>query len=63
MATFRSSPESPGAAAARRALEWRKGKPTENDRPPPSTLGCRARVLPGQLDFGGHEHGKKPTYA
>ncbi len=54
---FRSS-ESRGVAAAQRFfLKARKGKPTENDRPPPSTLpGRSARVLPGQLDIHGREH-------
>jgi hypothetical protein len=54
---FPSSRESLGVIAARRALRGAKAKPTERDRPPPSTLpGRRGRVLPGQLDLAGREH-------
>ena len=48
--TERSNRKSAGMAVAMRSLGRRKGKPTESDRPPPSTFpGRRIRVLPGQL--------------
>jgi hypothetical protein len=49
-------PTPPGVKKALQALRLPKRKPTDADRPPPSTFpGRKAKVLPGQLDFEGHE--------
>jgi hypothetical protein len=46
-----------GISAARRALGFRKGPPTESDRPPLSVFsGKRHKLLAGQLDIFGEEH-------
>jgi hypothetical protein len=47
-----------GMADALRARKLRKGLPAEKDAPPPSVFpGTRPKVLPGQLDVFGREHG------
>jgi len=48
------------ADALRLRLRGRKGPATEKDRPPLSVLpGRRIRILKGQLDLDGNEHGKE----
>jgi hypothetical protein len=50
-----------GISEARRALNLRKGAPTDDDRPPPSVFpGKKNRPIPGQLDLFGGEHGTRP---
>jgi len=50
--------ESPGLVAAKKALRAPTGK-ADSYRPPVSVLdGPQIRILPGQLDLDGHEHGK-----
>lgn len=45
-----------GVSAALRALQGGQGKPTDDDRPSPSTFpGRQPTLLPGQLDLDGHE--------
>jgi hypothetical protein len=58
MTTYRS--RRPGASLALRealrALKLEARKPTDADRPPPSTFpGRKVSVRPGQLDFEGRE--------
>jgi len=49
----RDRPLSPGLAEALRLLRLEKRRPTEADRPPPSTLpGRKLRPLAGQLELG-----------
>jgi hypothetical protein len=50
--------ESPGLAAARRLVRADKGPPPEGYWPPAQVLrGRRVKVIPGQLDLDGNEHG------
>lgn len=51
-------PDNPGLREAVQAKRKRRqGKPTEADKPRPSTFkGRKVKVLPGQLDVDGNEH-------
>jgi hypothetical protein len=47
-------------ADAIRASKLKPRKPTEGDRPPPSTMpGRRPRLLDGQIDIFGVEHRRR----
>ncbi len=55
-------PDSPGIAAALRALRGRKGPATEGDRPPVSPApGRKVKPIKGQLDLDGNEHLPEPV--
>jgi hypothetical protein len=48
--------DKPPMREALRALKQRPGKPTEDERPPPSVFpGRKHEPLPGQLDIFGRE--------
>jgi len=51
-----------GISAALRALKQRPGPPTEHDRPRPSVFpGKKVKLIPGQLDLAGNQHGEQPS--
>jgi hypothetical protein len=50
-----------GLAAALRLLSAARRRPDDADRPPPSTFaGKKVRLIPGQIDLYGGEHGAQP---
>jgi hypothetical protein len=52
---------SSGIAEAKRALRLRKGPPADGDRPPPTPFpGRKVKLIPGQLDLDGVQHGEPP---
>jgi hypothetical protein len=59
------SKTSQGLEAALRAQgRGRKGQPTDCDRPPPSTFGGKkTKLISGQLDLDGVQHGAQPEGA
>jgi hypothetical protein len=55
----KSSTERKALGEAKRAAKLPAGAPSEHDQPPVRALpGKRVRVLRGQLDLYGHEHGE-----
>jgi hypothetical protein len=51
----------PGISEALRALKLRKGPPSDDDRPPPGVFpGKKVKLIPGQLDLAGNQHGEQP---
>jgi hypothetical protein len=60
---MKTSNESAGLVAARRALKARKGSATDDDRPPPSAFpGRKATVLEGQLSLKQSETRPEPGF-